>query len=391
MWKYLIKRLFQIVLTLYIYASIVFIIVYLQPGDISQVYINDPKIPKEAREALLERLGLDEPPHIQYINFMKNLFTGNLGISFSNYPRPVWDIIKERLPRTVALFLIATLLYFSLGFYLGKLIAWRRGGLIDYSATVVGVVLFTVYTPWFAILLIWIFGYQLGWVPIGKFLDPILWTTLGRRLGVEFDPNTVFGYIIGIGGAALLVLLAVFLLGRRLYLPRLTRWTLNLGTLALVIAVIGYLLWNTTLGILARDILWHMILPVITVTLIAFGGTMLLMRDSMLEVTREDYVLAAKAKGLPDKAVRDKHAARNALLPVVTSFVLALAFTVDGGIITETIFSWPGMGLTLLTAVVEEDMPLAIGTFVFTGIFALIAHLIADILYAFLDPRIRYD
>ncbi len=383
--KYIVKRLFQIVLTLYIYASIVFVIVYLQPGDISQVYINDPKIPKEAREALLERLGLNEPPHIQYLNFMKNLFTGNLGISFSNYPTPVWDIIKERLPRTVALFFVATLLYFSLGFYLGKLIAWRRGGWIDYSATLVGVVLFTIYTPWFAILLIWIFGYRLGWLPIGKFSDPLLW----RQYDVS--ENLVFSYILGIGGAILLFLLVVFLLGRRLYLPRLARWALNVGALVLVGVLVRYLLWETSLGILARDILYHMVLPAITVTLIAFGGTMLLMRDSMLEVTREDYVLAAKAKGLPDRAVRDKHAARNALLPVVTSFVLALAFTVDGGIITETIFSWPGMGLTLLEAVLQEDMPLAIGTFVFTGIFALVAHLIADILYAFLDPRIRYD
>ncbi len=385
MWKYLFKRLIQIVITLYIYASIVFIIVYMQPGDISQIYINDPQIPPEAREALLERLGLNQPVHIQYINFMKNLFTGNLGISFSQYPRPVWELIKERLPRTVALFVIATLLYFSLGFYLGKLIAWKRGGLIDYSATVIGVVLFTVYTPWFAILLLWIFGYKLGWLPIGKFNDPLLWRQY------EIDQNLVFGYIVGVGGAALLFLFVVFLLGRKLYLPRALRWTIHLGALGLVTAVIVYLLWSTTIGLLARDILYHMILPAITVTLIAFGGTMLLMRDSMLEVTREDYVLAAKAKGLPDKAVRDKHAARNALLPVVTSFVLALAFTVDGGIITETIFSWPGMGLLLLQAVLEEDMPLAIGALVFTGIFALVAHLVADILYAFLDPRIRYD
>ena len=385
MWRYLFKRLLQIVITLYIYASIVFIIVYMQPGDISQIYINDPQIPPEAREALRERLGLNQPVHIQYINFIKNLFTGNLGISFSRYPRPVWELIKERLPRTVALFVIATLLYFSLGFYLGKLIAWKRGGLIDYSATVIGVVLFTVYTPWFAILLIWIFGYKLGWFPIGKFLDPLLWRQY------EIDQNLVFGYIIGVGGAALLFLFVVFLLGRKLYLPRALRWAIHLGALGLVTAVIVYLLWSTTIGLLARDILYHMILPAITVTLIAFGGTMLLMRDSMLEVTREDYVLAAKAKGLPDKAVRDKHAARNALLPVVTSFVLALAFTVDGGIITETIFSWEGMGLLLLQAVLDEDMPLAIGALVFTGIFALVAHLVADILYAFLDPRIRYD
>jgi peptide/nickel transport system permease protein len=87
-----------------------------------------------------------------------------------------------------------------------------------------------------------------------------------------------------------------------------------------------------------------MILPVLNVTLISFGGTMLLMRNSMLETIREDYVMAAKAKGLPDSKVRDDHAARNALLPVVTSFVLSLALAIDGGIITETLFSWPGWG-----------------------------------------------
>ena len=89
--------------------------------------------------------------------------------------------------------------------------------------------------------------------------------------------------------------------------------------------------------------------------------------------------------------MRDKHAARNAMLPVVTSFVLSLALAIDGGIITETLFSWPGMGLTLLNAVQEKDMPLAVAALVFVGVFALIAHLVADVLYAYLDPRIRYD
>ncbi len=388
MWKFLIRRVLQIVLTLYLFATIVFFIVYLQPGDISQVYINNPKLPPEAREALKRQLGLDQPPHIQYLNFMRNLVTGNLGISFSEYPRPVWDIIKERLPRTVALFLIATLIYYALGFHLGKLIAWRRKGLLDYSATIVGVVLFTVYTPWFAYLIIWIFGYKLGWFPLGKFLDPVLW----RRYDVP--ANEVFGLMLTVGGAAILFLLAVYVLGRKLHLPPLPRALMNFGALGLAGGSVAYLLWGPEFqpyGLLARDILWHMVLPVTTVTLIAFGGAMLLMRDSMLEVIKEDYVLAAKAKGLPDKVVRDKHAARNALLPMITSFVLALAFVVDGGIITETVFSWKGMGLTLLDAVTNEDLPLAVGTFVFTGIFALIAHLIADIAYAYLDPRIRYE
>jgi peptide/nickel transport system permease protein len=110
----------------------------------------------------------------------------------------------------------------------------------------------------------------------------------------------------------------------------------------------------------------------------------------MLETLREDYILTAKAKGLPEQVVRDKHAARNAILPVVTSFVFSLAFALDGGVITETIFSWPGMGLTLLTAAQTEDIPMAIGALVFTGGLALMAHLTADILYAYLDPRIRY-
>jgi peptide/nickel transport system permease protein len=142
---------------------------------------------------------------------------------------------------------------------------------------------------------------------------------------------------------------------------------------------------------LAWDIIKHMVLPVLVLSLISFAGTMLLMRNSMLETMREDYVLTARAKGLSESAVRDRHAARNALLPVVTSFVFSLAFAIDGGVITETIFSWPGMGLTLLDAAVSQDLPLAVGAFVLTGVFALIAHVIADVLYAFLDPRIRYQ
>ena len=133
-----------------------------------------------------------------------------------------------------------------------------------------------------------------------------------------------------------------------------------------------------------------MILPVATLTLISFAGTMLLTRNSMLETMREDFVMAVRAKGLPERDVRDKHVARNALLPVVTSLVFSLAFAVDGGIIIESIFSWPGMGQTLVSAALSEDLPLAVGAFVFVGIFVLIAHLVADVLYVFLDPRIRY-
>ncbi len=110
----------------------------------------------------------------------------------------------------------------------------------------------------------------------------------------------------------------------------------------------------------------------------------------MLETMREDYVVAARAKGLTEKNVRDKHVARNAMLPVVTSFVFSIPAAIDGGVVIETIFSWPGMGMTMVEAVQQDDLPLAVGAFVFVGLFVLVAHLAADVLYAVLDPRIRY-
>jgi len=141
----------------------------------------------------------------------------------------------------------------------------------------------------------------------------------------------------------------------------------------------------------AGDILHHTLLPVITLSAVNFAGIMLLTRGAMLETLREDYILTARAKGLPEKVIRDRHAARNALLPVVTSLVLALAFVIGGGIITETIFSWPGIGLLMYNAVIGEDIPLAMGGLSIIAILALFGHLIADILYVYLDPRIRYQ
>jgi peptide/nickel transport system permease protein len=164
-----------------------------------------------------------------------------------------------------------------------------------------------------------------------------------------------------------------------------------LYTSSITTIVVSIVIWILSgYSIYAWDIINHMVLPVLTLTLYSFAGSMLVMRDTMLDVIREDYITTAKAKGLPDNVVRDKHAARNALLPLVTNFVISLGFTVGGGIITETMFSWPGIGRAYLEALNSQDTPLLIGLLVFTGIFVLIAHLVADVLYAVLDPRIRY-
>jgi peptide/nickel transport system permease protein len=188
---------------------------------------------------------------------------------------------------------------------------------------------------------------------------------------------------------ACLIIVAITLLTRKT--SRTLRSIIRLGGSLGVVGLI-ILVWSMTpYGFLAVDILKHMILPVLVSTLVSFAGTMLLMRNTMLETLREDFIMAARAKGLSEHVVRDKHAARNAFLPVFTNLIIGIPFALSGGIITETIFSWPGMGLTLLQAVNLEDIPLAMGTLSFVGVLALTAHLVADVAYAFLDPRIRYQ
>jgi peptide/nickel transport system permease protein len=163
----------------------------------------------------------------------------------------------------------------------------------------------------------------------------------------------------------------------------------SLGYALAILSLVAFWVVRDDMRPYALDIAHHSVLPVTTLTLVAFAGVMLLTRGSMLETLREDYILTARAKGVPEREIRDRHAARNALLPVVTSFVLGLAFIIGGGVVTETVFSWPGMGSLLLGATVVEDIPLATGALAFIGILALLAHLIVDILYAVLDPRIR--
>lgn len=383
MLRFIAWRLAQIAVTFFLFLTVVFLLFQAMPGDYTKQFIMNPKIPPEAREALKERLGLTESVWDQYIHYVRNVFTGNLGVSFQHYPREVWDIIKERLPRTAVLFLIADLVAFALGYPLGKYIAWRRGRLSDYAVTVTGVLFYTIFTPLLAIILLFVFSNVLGWFRSGGFLTPTLW------LRPPVQPQTVFLLLTATVLGLLGIWAGSFFLTRRIGHPRPRAWSRR-GLVLLAVVAATRAWWNSGLGPYAWDIVWHMFLPVLAVTLISFGGTMLLMRDSMLEVVREDYITTAKAKGLPEKVVRDKHAARTALLPTVTNFTIGLGFIVSGGIVTETMFSWKGMGLTYLEAVLQQDFPLAMGCLTFTGILVLLLHLVVDVLYAFLDPRISY-
>ena len=160
---YLTNRLLQMALTLFLILTVTFFLVQAQPGDYASFYVLNPDIPSEVKEQIRATFGLDKPPWQQYLIHLKNTFTGNFGVSFGHYPRPVLEVLMERLPRTLVLFGTATAISFYVGFLLGKAIAWRRGGFLEYAATISGTTLFTVFTPAFALMMIWIFAFQLGW------------------------------------------------------------------------------------------------------------------------------------------------------------------------------------------------------------------------------------
>lgn len=381
--QFIATRLAQSVVTLLLFITFTYAVIQAIPGDITLVYLQNPRITAEARRAIASQLGLDQPLWRQYLLYIRNVFTGNLGVSFSRYPTPVWQILAERLPRTVTLFFTATIVSFYIGFLLGRIIAWRRGAMVDLVATGTGVAFWTAFYPLLALVLMWLFAFKAGWLPLNQFIDPNLWRA------APVDSNTVFRRLV----ANLLAVSGLLVVAYWVGLPRIGTVlgrVLVHGALWVGCAGASIAWWaQSGLGRYALDIVAHMVLPILALSLINFGGTMLLMRDSMLETIREDYVVAAKARGLPERVVRDRYAARTALLPVVTSLTLSIGAVASGGIITESLFSWPGIGQILVEASAVQDYPLAIGAFTVTGIFLVLAHIVADLLHATLDPRLR--
>jgi len=321
--KYIGRRLVQVIIIFFVILTVLFLLFRLAPGDpVSRMV--DPDMTPEDAEMLMAQLGLDKPLGIQYLIYLKNFFTGHFGYSF-HYGEPVVNIIWNRLPNTVLLFTTSIILSALVGVFLGKIASWHKGKKTDSVMTIGALVTHTLFLPWLALILIWIFAYKFGWFPINGMISEEVW----------LDPDS--GFIAK-----------------------------------------------------ASDVIYHMALPLSTLFLIHFGAYLLIMRSSMLETLKEDYILTGRAKGLEEKVIRDHHAAPNAALPVVTSVGLSLAFSINGGALTETVFTWPGIGRELVSSVSQNDYPLAQACFLMIAGVVLISNVVVDVLYAYLDPRIRY-
>jgi peptide/nickel transport system permease protein len=204
------NRALQMVFIFWVFVTLLFFMLHMAPGDISIQFTLDPNLPPEARQIIIERLGLDRPMHEMYLVYLRNLIQGEFGFSFMFYPRSVNEILWVRLPRTIVLFTVATILANWLGYVVGKLLAWRRGGFTEYSTTIVGVLLYTVFYPWFALIMIWLFAFIIPLFPTRGFLTPARWRA------APFRADEVFLTMIWTTTALLVVLTVIWLLARKM-------------------------------------------------------------------------------------------------------------------------------------------------------------------------------
>jgi peptide/nickel transport system permease protein len=299
-----------------------FMIIHLAPGDPTDVLVGDQRADAQNIQKVLQEIyGLDKPLHVQYWNWLSRLLRFDFGRSFSPDGRPVLTKIGERLPVTLLLNVVEMLIIVAIAVPIGVVSATRQYSTFDKVTTVFVFVGFATPDFWLALLLMILFGVQLGWLPISGL----------RSLNWEY----------------------------------LSFWRQQ------------------------TDFLGHLLLPILVATFGGLAGFSRYMRQSMLEVVRQDYIQSARAKGLTERAVIGKHALRNAMLPIVTILGLSLPGLIGGSVIVESIFAIPGMGQLMVQAVFERDYPVIMGNLVIVAVLTLVANLLADLAYGLVDPRIR--
>ncbi len=314
-------------------SLLIFLLVRLAPGSPAEILPPVEASPEERAE-LSRHWGLDRPLPIQYVAYAGNLLRGDLGTSLY-FQVPVWQLLAERLPPCLELVGCALLLIAVVALPLGVAAALRPNTAVDHLSSAVAVGGASLPPFWFAILLILVFGGFFNVLPVS---------------------------------------------GRLSYGTEITRLT-GFQVLDSLLTANGRALWDT---------LRHLVLPSVSLATVGIALFTRLLRSGMLEALRQDYVLSARAKGLAERTVVWKHALRNALIPVLTAWGLAFTFMLSGAVIIETIFAWPGLGRLAVQAIGNRDYPLVQGIVLTFVLLVVVAHLVIDVLYALIDPRVRY-
>lgn len=334
MTAYIIRRVLGLIPVLLGITLLVFFLIRLIPGDPAVTMLGD-RASQEDVERVRELLGLNDPLHVQYLKYMGQLLRGDLGESIINRTKVTYEL-RYRLPATVEMIAGALVIGVTVGLIVGVVSAIRRNSWFDVLGMIGALLGVSMPIFWLALILIYALAVN------NKILPP------SARLDVQ------------------------------LYVPRVTGFMLIDTLLAGDLAAFG-------------NALWHMILPSFVLSTVIMPGLARITRASMLEVLRQDYVQTARAKGLKERVVVFGHALKNALLPVVTVIGGWLAGLLGGAILTETVFSWPGMGTWTYRAILSRDYPIVQGSVLISATIYVFVNLAVDVLYAFIDPRIRYD
>jgi len=314
---YIVRRIITAFVVFLLILTLNFVIFHTIPGDPVRTLFQDPRLTVEDRERLAHLFGLDKPLLDQYIIYMKNSLTGEMGVSFT-YREPVSDFVLERLWNTIVLVGTASVLALVMGVGIGVVAAWRRNTPVDFGLLGGSLFLYSMPTFWLGMLALFALS---GYVPSGGMYTP------GEIYTGPFDK--------------------------------------------------------------LLDLLHHLVVPMMVLTLVLFGQYVMLMRSSLIDVLSEDFITTAKAKGVTDGRLLRHHALPNAMLPLVTISAINLSFVVGGAIQTETVFSWPGVGRLMYDALITRDYPILQGSFLVVSAVALVANLVADIAYIYIDPRVK--
>ena len=326
--KYLATRVLGAIPLVLGIATIVFFVVNLAPGD-PTLYMLSPGLTQDVVEQMRANFGLDQPVYVRYLKWVAALLTGDFGFSYS-HSRPVRDVLLNFLPNTLLLSVCALGLAFLVGIVLGTIQAVRQYSLTDSSLSVVLLFFYSMPSFWLALMLILTFS-----LFARNVWEWPIWFPASGMQSVDYEFLSLAGKL--------------------------------------------------------KDRFLHLVLPTVSLTLVLTAGIARYMRGSMLEVVRQDYIRTARAKGLPERAVVFKHALRNALIPVITLLGLYVPVLFSGAVLIEYVFAWPGMGRTIVDAINARDYPLVMAGSFFFASMVVVGNLVADVLYAVVDPRIRYD
>src|SRR5690554_3609108 len=331
--KYLARRIIESIPVIIGVSILVFMLLHLIPGDPASAMLGERATPENV-EALRERLGLNKPLYEQYLLWVGRMLQGDLGHTVRGNI-PVADEIGARFPATIELSLAALFVATVVGVPLGIISGIKRNSIID-TLTMFGA-LFGVSIPIFVLglLLIFLIGVEWGWLPfVGRLTSG---AGIERRTGMHVIDSLLSGNFAGF-----------------------------------------------------KDAVEHLILPTITLATVSLAIIARITRSAMLEVLNQDYIRTARAKGLKARHVVMTHACRNALLPIVTIIGLSLGRLLSGAVLTETIFSWPGVGKWLFDSIIARDYPIVQSMTLIIALVFIVVNLAVDMLYAVIDPRIRY-